>query len=125
MKIYLSSYYTRQYNVPKDVHYINIARKDMVGIKDKRIILAPSQELFSWYYTHKNESNWFDTYKIRYYQQILPNKQARAEIDKIKELARTKDVCLLCFCRTADKCHRSIVGNILKGLGLEVIDTDK
>ena len=125
MKIYLSSYYTRQYDVPKDAHYINIARKDMAEIKDKRIILAPSQELFSWYYTHKDEPNWFDTYKVRYYQQILFDKQAQNEIEKIKELAKTKDVCLLCFCRKADKCHRSIIGNILKHLGFEVIDTDK
>ena len=89
MKIYLSSYYTRNYDVPKDVYYINIARKNMDGVKDKRISLAPSQELFSWYHTHKDEPDWFDYYKVNYYKQILFDEKAKAEIDKIKELAKT------------------------------------
>ena len=35
-KIYLSSYYTRKYDIPKGVTFINIARKDMVGINNIR-----------------------------------------------------------------------------------------
>ena len=76
-KIYLSSYYTRDYNVPKGTTFINVARKDMDGIDNKIIELAPNKELFDWYWTHKEESDWFDYYKEEYKRQIITNKATR------------------------------------------------
>lgn len=125
-KIYLSSYYTRNYNVPKGTIFINVARKDMDGINNKIIELAPNKELFNWYWRHKEESNWFDYYKEEYKRQIITNKATRKILIELRDRVLSgEDICLLCFCRKANKCHRSLLGDMFKNYGIEIIDTDK
>ncbi len=125
-KIYLSSYYTRNYGVQGKVTYINVARKDMEGINEKIIELAPSKELFNWYWTHKEETNWFDYYKREYKAQVIArDKKARKILMEVRDrVLAGENICLLCFCRKSNKCHRGILGEIFKHCGLEVIDTD-
>ena len=118
-KMYLRSYYD---GILENVCNINIARGNMNGIDNKKISLAPSKELFVWYKNNKNKNNWFDDYKKVYMNQLKNNKLALNDLSEIKKILESgKDVCLYCFCRNVENCHRSIIGNLFKNKGFEVI----
>ena len=120
-KLYLSNCYNMNH-VPDGTYLINIARKDMEDIWDKRIELAPSKELFTWYINNKNKVDWFDDYKKIYLNQLKVNKKALNTLSEIREMLDSgKNVCLMCFCKDVTKCHRSLVGNLFVKKGYEVI----
>ena len=120
-KLYLASHYELDV-IPSNINIINIARKDMSGVNDKRISLAPSRELFNWYMNNKNNVNGFDDYEKVYMNQLKNNKYALNELSSIKNMLESgKDVCLLCFCRNINTCHRSLIGRLFKNKGFDVI----
>ena len=118
-KLYLRSYYD---GIMEGVYNINIARGNMSGIEDKRISLAPSKELFNWFKLNKNKDNWFSDYKKVYLNQLSKNNIALNELSGIKYLLdEGKDVCIYCFCKNKNICHRGIIGDMFKKRGYEVV----
>ena len=76
-------------------------------------ILAPSWELLG--AVKKGEIDW-ETYKTRYMEQIQRHPIARRELHRIKHLAETKDVFLVCYERNPKRCHRSILIEMINAL---------
>ena len=118
-KLYVRSYYD---GIMDGVYNINIARGNMNGIEDKRISLAPSKELFNWFKENKNKDNWFDDYRKVYLNQLKNNSEALKDLSEIKLLLEEgKNVCIYCFCRKVELCHRSIIANMFIKKDFEVI----
>lgn len=118
--LYLKSYHT---GVLKggDVININVARGYMKGINYRLIHLAPSQELFSWYRNNMNRKDWFDIYCKRYMNQFKTDPEAIRQINEIKHLLdEGRDVCIYCFCKNVNKCHRGILGHLFSRKGYTV-----
>lgn len=117
--LYLASRYTYELIMPDNAMVINIARKPIPGI-GQAIDLAPSKELFSWYQANKEQPDWFKEYKRRYKQEVQNNESALKYMRFIKsQLDKGIDVVLICFCRKASKCHRSIIGEAFEYVGIE------
>jgi uncharacterized protein (DUF488 family) len=58
----------------------------------------------------------------RIYNVHLEGAPARAALDVLEETVRGAPVCMLCFERDPRTCHRTIVADRLKALGIEVVD---
>ncbi|NQY12889.1 MAG: DUF488 domain-containing protein [Henriciella sp.] len=43
------------------------------------------------------------------YSNVLSTREAQVEINKIKEIAKEKKVCLMCFERNPKECHRKMI----------------
>lgn len=91
------------------------------------IDLAPSENLFRFYYDKKRKFLWtqkvFDEeYVPRYIQELIDNDRA---MEILTFLMSTKEVIFLgCFCENENTCHRSIIAGILYGLGVPVKSLD-
>lgn len=75
-------------------------------------VLAPSWELINGI---KNGVIDWNTYKQRYINQIQRNPLAVRELHRIKHLAKSKDVYLVCY-EKKFPCHRFILLEMIKGL---------
>lgn len=89
--------------------------------------LAPSKSLFYRYLDWSKAGVWdknkFETeYKPTFLNELNSNQNAKFWLDKIAadDKARKK-IALLCFCQDEDLCHRTIVGEILKQKGCNVV----
>ena len=66
------------------------------------------------------KKNWdYQTFFEKYERHIL---KFEKHIDKIKELAISKNTAILCFERKSNACHRSIVTKILQNQNCNIID---
>ena len=104
--------------------YFDFTKYNFKWFKD----LAPSEETFKIYKTLKSCGNWNETtfqqeYRPSFMQDMaMPN--ALLLLDKIAQLVNNDvDVILKCTCGKANKhiCHRTLVGELLKQRGLNVI----
>ena len=94
-------------------------------------ILSPSQELFFWYNKIKNKGSWtqsvFDTeYVPRFINEIFRNDytQFKRELNLLWFKSKHgKKILILCPCNDESMCHRSIIGGILLGAGVDVRST--
>jgi len=75
-------------------------------------ILAPSWDLINGI---KNGNIDWDIYKRKYIQQIQTNPLAMRELHRIKQLAKTKNVYLVCYEKTPP-CHRFILMEMIEAL---------
>lgn len=84
--------------------------------------LSPSWSLFKRYITIKEEGNWNEhTFQTIYVPQFLKEMRGKVQQDLLNELFNIeKHICLVCFCGEEELCHRSIIGGMLQGAGLEV-----
>lgn len=116
------SYIANWRKIPKDAIKIRVARPH---------ILSPSQKLLSDYKNYEErylkngntknlarERAWTLTnYKIRYETEIMSNPKSVKELYRIRDLAKEKDVYLLCYEKDFP-CHRfillEIIGNCKK-----------
>lgn len=118
--LYLKSIYT---GIMKggDVVNINVARGYMKDIDYRLIHLAPNKELFSWYQANKNQQDWFSIYCKRYMNQFKTDPEAIDSLNEIKHLLdQGHNVCIYCFCRDVNKCHRGILGHLFSKKGYTV-----
>lgn len=88
--------------------------------------LAPSQELYSWYYKTSQAKEWNEkafneTYMPWFIKDMLTNEKGIERLNELKGLdEQGKKVALLCFCSDEKICHRSIVAGLLMGMGVRV-----
>lgn len=84
--------------------------------------LSPSWPLFKRYMKLKEEGQWNEeTFQKLYVPQFLKEMRGEKQQKLMNELfCTTKRICLVCFCDEEELCHRSIVGGMLQGAGLEV-----
>jgi len=96
-------------NYPKDEIKIRVARPS---------VLAPSQELLSEFNRLKKrcgrERAWeLSGYEERFKREILSNPKAMAKLREIKELAKNRDVRLICYEKNPP-CHRFILMKLIE-----------
>ena len=89
--------------LPADVIKIRVARPS---------VLSASKELFSDYKT--KQITW-QQFEKRFRKEILKNPRAVAELKRLKELAQTKDVHLICYEKNYP-CHRFILMDLIEEL---------
>lgn len=84
--------------------------------------LSPSWGLFKLYLRLRDEGRWNEeTFRTLYVPQFLKEMRGKEQQQLLNELFSTKkNICLVCFCSEENLCHRSIVGGMLQGAGLEV-----
>lgn len=95
-----------------NAYYIAVSRKisDKVTVNEHCMALAPSSKLFGDYYTHKID---WEEYTRRFLQE-MKNSKVQAEIKRIKEMAETRDVYLICWEKTGF-CHRYLLIDMITG----------
>jgi len=96
-------------NYPEDEVKVRVARLS---------VLAPSQELLSEFNRLKKrygrERAWeLSGYEERYKREILSDPKAMAKLREIKELARTRNVRLICYEKNPP-CHRFILMKLIE-----------
>lgn len=84
--------------------------------------LSPSWALFKQYLRLREEGRWDEnTFHRVYVPQFLKEMRGKKQQALLNELfSTTKRICLVCFCMEEELCHRSIIGGMLQGAGLEV-----
>lgn len=84
--------------------------------------LSPSWSLFTQYMRLREEGKWNEeTFQKTYVPQFLKEMRGEKQQKLMNELFATKKrICLVCFCAEEELCHRSIIGGMLQGAGLEV-----
>lgn len=84
--------------------------------------LSPSWGLFNMYLRLKEAGNWNeDTFRSMYVPQFLKEMKGKAQQQLLNELfSASKSIALVCFCEEEELCHRSIIGGMLQGAGLDV-----
>lgn len=84
--------------------------------------LSPSWKLFCWYRQMKEEGRWNEeTFQKVYVPQFLKEMRGEKQQKLLNDLAQTKKhIALVCFCMEEEVCHRSIIGGMLQGAGVEV-----
>lgn len=100
------------------VRSLKYANPNMRHVPD----LSPSWGLFRRYLSLRDAGNWNDeTFQDIYVPQFLKEMHGKEQQDLLNDLYSTKKhICLVCFCQDEGLCHRSIVGGMLQGAGLEV-----
>jgi len=118
MKIY-TSYFAMLRHLPENIIPISICGKAPQwynGLQYKK--LAPNYELLmKWKENHDNE------YYIRCFnEQVLNTLNAQSIIDELCVLVNdsTKDICLICYEKPTDFCHRHLVADWLNANGFNV-----
>ena len=78
--------------------------------------LAPSADVVSWALSEP----WTDTRWRRYvirYRKEMREPQARHLIELLAALSRQSDFSIGCYCEDASRCHRSLLGELLRDAG--------
>ena len=99
-----------------------IVRKNKDNDFKQVVELAPSKELFSWYYQHRDEWNkelFIEEYYPRFIEEFT--QEGKNKLKELRQLDKeNKNICLVCFCFDETMCHRSIIAGILQGMGCNV-----
>lgn len=84
--------------------------------------LSPSWGLFNMYLRLKEAGNWNEeTFRSMYVPQFLKEMKGKVQQQLLNELfSANKSIALVCFCEEEELCHRSIIGGMLQGAGLDV-----
>jgi uncharacterized protein YeaO (DUF488 family) len=91
--------------IPEGVEKIYVTRT-------AKSVLSPSNELLNDY---KGKRIDWAQYTERFIEEMKSEK-AINEMRRIKELARTKDVYLICYEKPPDNCHRFLLMDMIKEL---------
>ncbi len=99
------SHYSKEDKPDRPKNEINIA-----VTRTAKSVLSPSWTLLNDY---KNGTIDWEEYTRRFKREMLSNPQALEELKRIKELAKTKDVRLICYEKNPP-CHRFILLEMMK-----------
>lgn len=99
---YYNSYKGWGFKPPKDSVVIHVDRSS-------GYILSPSWKLLNEYKGHK--INWNEY--VRRFKEEMSNEVCINKMKEIKELAKEKDVYLVCYCSTK-RCHRFLLMDIIE-----------
>ena len=106
-----TSYFAKLKSLPENIIPISICGKApdwYNGLQYK--VLAPKYKFFmEW---KKNKDN--DYYIEHFQKEVLDTLEVENVINRLYELSEGKDVCLLCYEKPNDFCHRHLVSNWLK-----------
>ena len=80
--------------------------------------LAPSQELVSQALRAETDAEWARF--VRGYRKEMSTPQARHLLDLLAAWSRTGDVAVGCYCEDEDRCHRSVLRELLADRGAEL-----
>lgn len=89
--------------------------------------LSPSKELFFQYRKLVKEGKWGEQafqeiYVPQFIHELSGNKRAKDCLNRLYALDKMeKNICLACFCKEEELCHRSIIAGLLQGVGCNVI----
>lgn len=118
-----TSYYDNIKNLPKNIIPISIAGKapsDYIGLEYKK--LAP--KLKFWKEWEKNKNNYF--YAENFKTEVLDKLSIEEVIEDLKNLKSTFDssfeICLICYEKPEEFCHRHLVSNWFKTNGYECME---
>jgi uncharacterized protein YeaO (DUF488 family) len=99
---------------PDDGYRVLVTRYWPRGI-DKNVIdeyialLAPSRELLHQY---RQELLDWPRYRLQYLKE-MQNDRARSQIHRLAKLARSEVVTVMCVCADKDRCHRSLLRDLI------------
>lgn len=116
-----TSYFNKLKYLPKDIVPISICGKYpewYKGIQYK--VLAPKYKFFmEW---KKNRDN--DYYIEHFQKEVLDTLEVETVVNRLYELSEGKDICLLCYEKPNDFCHRHLVAEWLRENGIECEEYD-
>lgn len=82
--------------------------------------LAPSNELYSFAMQNKNNPNWWELYASAFKEE-LETSDKKVGLDIVQGFINEGfNVNLICYCGDYTKCHRSLVADKLREMGIEV-----
>lgn len=85
-------------------------------------ILGPSKELL---HAYKYENMPWERFVEKFKIQFQYNKRAVALLDTLAHISLYRDVCLICFEKDPDQCHRSLLQKMMIKRRLEIINEFK
>ena len=118
MKIY-TSYFAKMKYLPKDIIPVSICGKApdwYTGLQYKK--LAPKYDFFMQYKQDHNEEH----YNQCFQEQVLEPLSFSQVIAELETLSQGKDVCLLCYEKSEDFCHRHLVGEWIRQNGYSCVE---
>lgn len=105
-----TSYFANLKKIPKYITPIAICAKSpdwYTGLQYKK--LAPKWSFFSvWKETHDN-----DYYIENFNKLVLNEVNVHLVVEELLKLAQNKDICLICYEKPGDFCHRHLVADWL------------
>lgn len=86
--------------------------------------LAPSGDLLRKYIWLREQGMWNDEtfrsdYVPKYLEEML-TEEARLKLNELYSVSKDKVIYIVCFCHDESLCHRSILGGLMQGVGVEV-----
>lgn len=109
MKIY-TSYFAKLRSLSKNIVPISICGKApdwYTGLQYKK--LAPKYEFFiEWKKTHDN-----DYYIEHFNSEVLDMLDVKVVYEELTKMSAGKDICLICYEKPTDFCHRHLVADWL------------
>lgn len=116
MNLY-TSYFGKLRSIPDTVVSVSIARFTPDWFTGNRLLsLAPSESLLRWY---KRTNDW-EGYKKFYYQDVLTQLNPRLFMEALIRNVNGSDVVFLCYEKSPDHCHRSLVSDWLSSAGYNI-----
>ena len=115
------------YLIVRSIESLKRSRNSILNSAIQVSDLAPSKSLF---YRHLDwnkagcwNKNKFETeYAPTFLNELNNNQNAKIWLNKIAADDKAgKKIALLCFCKDEDLCHRTIVGEILKQKGCNIV----
>lgn len=114
-----TSYFANASKLPNNICAISIAAKPPKGWKGPQYkILSPKYDiLMDW----KNDGD-TSKYIERFNNEVLSNQNPEKTVKLLKQIAGNRDICLLCYEKPEDFCHRHLVAKWLTENGFECIE---
>jgi uncharacterized protein YeaO (DUF488 family) len=81
--------------------------------------LAPSAPLVKWYYDEPMTDTRWAKY-VKKYRREMSTPERKRLLDVLARLSHQADFALGCYCERADRCHRSVLRDLLAEQGAEV-----
>ncbi len=116
----LTSYFGRAQSLPKHFNLVSIARYTpywWTGAKAPQ--LAPTENILI---NYKRDGDW-DKYMARFQMEVLNRLNPKKIAENLEiYFGNSNPVCLLCYEKDADRCHRSLVARWLsENTNIEVL----
>ena len=101
---------------PRGVRQAEYAKRDYYDLWLPE--LAPSLALFSWFIRDPSDKCW--TRFARQYRREMYEPAAQRLLELLARLSRQTNFSVGCYCEREERCHRSILRQLLKQHGAEV-----
>ena len=106
---------------PNDINLF-IVRNPKSNINSVSVFqyLAPSHELYTFYLKNKDSEGWWNVYK-GIFQKELQSTEKQLGLALVRDYVHDGfNVNLICYCSDYKQCHRSLVAEELRKMGVEV-----